>query len=205
MTSSGGTKRAGWAGDRNRVRLSWHLAVAWRAITPRPADAEPHGGLLADDNVVVEFRLRGGRDNPPPEVVEMLHSTIAVLDDLRGGFERIKPSLHWSAARWSAHSMSFRMQRAFAERQLAELHRIDPSDWPDTVWASQVSLARFAFEQQLHSIACLLDVLLHIDMPPDELAWQMERFTSEGKGFLGALSQLREVIVTRYPQISRPS
>jgi hypothetical protein len=178
------------------------LREVWRAISARPADAEPHGGLLADDNVVVELRLRGGRDNPPPELFEMLQSTIAVLDELRGGFERIKPSLHWSPGRWSAHSMSFRMQRVPAERQLTELRRIDPSGWPDTVWASQVSSARFAFEQQLDLVASLLEVLLHIDMPPDERAWQMERFASEGKGFLGALNQLRDVIVTRYPQIS---
>jgi hypothetical protein len=158
---------------------------------------------LADDNVL-KFRPRASRDEPPPELVEMLQSVIEALDELADGFERIKPSLHWSPGRWSARSMSFRMQRFPAVRQLEELHHIDPSDWPDTAWASRLSSARWAFEQQLDSIASLLDMLLHADMPLDERAWYMERFAAEGKGFLEALWQLRNVIVTRYPEVRTP-
>lgn len=99
--------------------------------------------------------------------------------------------------------MSFRMHRVPAARQIEELHHIDPSDWPDTAFACQLSIARCAFDQQLDSIANLLDMLLHADMPPDERAWQIERFSAEGKGFLEALWQLRNVIVARYPQVRR--
>ena len=133
----------------------------------------------------------------------MLRSAIEALDELAGGFERIKPGLHWSPGRWSARSMSFRMQRVPASRQLEELHHIDPADWPDAAWASQLFNARCAFEQQLDSIAILLDMLLHANMPPDERAWQIERFATEGKGFLEVLWQLRNVIVARYPQVRR--
>jgi len=155
---------------------------------------------LADDNVV-KLRPRGRRDDPPPELVEMLRSVIEALDELGGGFEHIKPGLHWSAGRWSSRSMSFRMQRVPAARQLKELHHIDPADWPDVAWASELSSVRCAFEQQLDSIAILLDMLLHANMPPDERAWQIERFVAEGKGFLEALWQLRKVIVARYPEV----
>ena len=161
-----------------------------------------HGGPLADDNVV-EFPSRGGRDDPPEELIELLQGVIAALDGLSGGFGRIKPGLHWSPGRWSSHSMSFRMRQVSAAGQLADLHHIDPADWPDTAWALQLATARSAFEQQLDSIASKLDILLHADMPPDERAWQMERFSAEGKGFLEALSQLRNVIVARYPRARR--
>jgi hypothetical protein len=158
---------------------------------------------LPDDNVVVKFWPRASRGDPPPELVAMLRSVIEALDELGGGFGRIKPGLHWSPGRWSALSMSFRMQRVPAARQMEELDHIDPSGWPDTAWASQLSSARSAFEQQLDSIASLLDMLLHADMPPDERAWQMERFAAESKGFMEALWQLRNVIVARYPQVHR--
>jgi hypothetical protein len=159
---------------------------------------------LADDNVV-KFRPRASRDDPPSELVEMLRSVIEALDELSGGFERIKPGLHSSLGRWSARSMSFRMQRVPAARQLEELYYIDPADWPDAAWASQLYSARCVFEQQLDSIASLLDMLIHANMPPDERAWQMERFAAEGKGFLEALWQLRNVIVVRYPQVRQMS
>jgi hypothetical protein len=49
----------------------------------------------------------------------------------------------------------------------------------------------------------LLDMLVSCDLATDDRAWQIQRFTADGKEFLTALEQLRSVIVARYPEICR--
>jgi hypothetical protein len=199
--AAGETTELDWLSNSRSAILIVARESAARSSSDLPIQ-DAHGARLPEDNVV-KFRPRADSDDPPSELINMLRSVINALDELAGGFERIKLGLHWSPGRWSARSMSFRMQRVPAEQQLRELHDIDPADWADTSWASQLSSARFAFEQQLDSISSLLDMLLHADMPPDERAWHMERFAAEGKGFVEAYQQLRNVIVARYPQVRR--
>jgi hypothetical protein len=156
-----------------------------------------------DDNVVA-LPLPTSRNGPPTELLEMLRSAVHALDELDDGFERIKPSLHWSLARWSAASIPFRMRLVSAERQLEGLRQIDPANWPDIRWAIDLSSARVGLEQQLQAVVNLLDMLLHCDMSPGERAWLIQRFNTSGKGFSEALRRLRKVIVTRHPEVCRP-
>jgi hypothetical protein len=154
-----------------------------------------------DDNVVA-LPLPAGGPGPPAELLETLREAVDALDDLSDGFERIRPSLQWPVARWHATSIPFRMRLVRVDQQLKELRKIDPAEWPDIIWAIDLSSARTKFEQQLQVIVNLLDMLLS-GTSADERAWQIQRFTSGGKEFLAALGRLRSVIVARHPQICR--
>lgn len=150
-----------------------------------------------DDDNVIALPLPASRHGSSTELLTMLREAVRGLDEIGEGFERINPSVHWSTGRWSAASMAFRMRLDPAERQLAGLRQIDPADWPDISWSIELSSARANFEHELRAIVSLLNILLHCDLSPGERAWQTQRFTSDGKGFLEALWRLREVIATR--------
>jgi hypothetical protein len=144
----------------------------------------------------------GGRST---ELREIFLGVVKALDELSDGFTRIEPSLHWSPAKWGTVSMPFYMRLDRAERQLERLRQIDPASCRDTAWSIELASARIDFEQELQAVTSLLDMLVDYDLPPGERAWQAQRFTSGGKGFLETLQRLRDVIAARYPRVRRPS
>ena len=156
------------------------------------------------DNVR-SLRPPSSRDASSAELLEILGDGVQALDEIGDGFKRIEPGLHWSAAQWTAASMALRMRLACAEGPLARLRQIGPADGPDTGWSIDLSSARADFEQELQAVVSLLGMLLQYDISPVERAWQTQRFTSGGKGFLEALQRMRGVIVTRLLRQTSPS
>ena len=183
----------------SRVVGSGTLNVSLRGTTD---DREEQMDSPRDDNIWV-LPVPAGRNDLPAEVLDMLGHAVQALNEIGDSFARIDPSPHWSPARWSAASMAFCMRLAPAEQRLTGLRQIDPADWPEIAWSIELSSARADFEQELQAVVRLLDMLLRHDLSPGERAWQAQRFTSGGKGFLESLQHLRAVIVGRYPGTRR--
>ena len=145
---------------------------------------------------------RGGAGRHQQERVEALRSIIVPLDDLRRCLQEFTPSPGWPAKRWMIASTPFRMRLTSAHRSLGDLARLGPFGEQDAIrLAYQLNDACRAADQRMNDIEACLGALQDGEAQPAERTRRAGLFAVSQNRLLAALSEIRSLIVQRFPGV----
>lgn len=152
-------------------------------------------------NVIV-LPGRGGAGHVQRDHLEALRAIVGQLDELRQRLQEFSPRPGWSAKRWMIASTPFRMRLTGANRSLGDLTRLNASSEQSAIRSVfQLNDACRAASQRLHDIEACLGMLQSAEAPPAERARETDLFASSRSGLLAALSEIRRLIVQRFPDV----
>jgi hypothetical protein len=152
-------------------------------------------------NVIV-LPGRGGAGQVQRDHLEALRAIVGQLDELRHRLQEFSPRPGWPAKRWMIASTPFRMRLTGSNRSLGDLTRLNASSEQDAIRvAFQLNDACRAASQRLHDIEACLGMLQSAEAQPAERARETDLFATSRSGLLTALSEIRRLIVQRFPDV----
>ena len=153
------------------------------------------------DNVIV-LPGRGGAGQIQRDHLEALRAIVGQLDELRHRLQEFSPRPGWPAKRWMIASTPFRMRLTGSNRSLGDLTRLNASGEQDASRAAfQLNDACRAASQRLHDIEACLGMLQSAEAQPAGRARETDLFATSRSGLLTALSEIRRLIVQRFPDV----
>jgi hypothetical protein len=151
---------------------------------------------------IITLPGRGEAGQHQQEHTEALRDIVARLDDLHWCLQECSPRSGWSAKRWMIASTPFRMQLTGARRSLEDLPRLGLFGEQDAIrLAYQLNDLCRAAAQRMQDIEACLGTLQNAEAPPAGRAQGVGLFVVSRDRLLAALSEIRHLVVQRYPGV----